>query len=144
MIIWVYSNYNGYDKYGKKVIFLMCVIVTRPLSRAKDSNPVVNYTSRLVLRQCLAKGDCSPTRVGLVFFGYFVKLCWQEVCSLSRTLPCSQWIRVNPSDRGRALDAVVEWQFEDLLCVALSQIMYPQHGVHYSQSRGLSVELERR
>ena len=27
---------------------------------------------RLVLRQRLTKGDCSPARTGLVFFGYFV------------------------------------------------------------------------
>ena len=49
--------------------------------------------------------------------------------------------------RGRALDVVAVWtvgQLEDSLCVALSQIVHPQHGVHYSQSRGLSFELERR
>ena len=46
--------------------------------------------------------------------------------------------------RGRVSDEVVGWQLEDLLCVALSQIMHPQHGVHCSQSRGLSVEQVRR
>jgi len=46
--------------------------------------------------------------------------------------------------RGRVLEAVVIGQFEDLLCVALSQTKYPQHGVLCSQSRGLSFELERR
>ena len=46
--------------------------------------------------------------------------------------------------RGRVLDVVVGGQFEDLLCVALSQTLHPQHGVQCSQSRGLSFESERR
>ena len=97
--------------------------------------------SGLVLRQRLTKGDCSLACARLVFFGYFFKLCWQGVCSLSRTLPCSRWIRVNLIGvGGKALEVVAIGQLEDLLCIALSQTMHPQHSVHCSQSRGLSFE----
>ena len=49
-------------------------------------------------------------------------LCWQGLCSLSRTLPCSQWIGVKLRGvGGKAIEAVVGEQFEDLLCVARSQ-----------------------
>src|SRR5258708_18713744 len=49
-------------------------------------------------------------------------LCWQGLCSLSRTLPCSRWIRVKLRGvGGKAIEAVVDEQFEELLCVARSQ-----------------------
>ena len=51
-----------------------------------------------------------------------LQLYWQGLCSFSRTLPCSQWIKVKLRGvGGKAVEVVVWEQFEELLCVARSQ-----------------------